>query len=77
MNNAKAVEQESRQSRSIPMNNPKVEREFVSVLEAARMLCVSEVTVRRFLGQKKLRRYKVGARTLLDRAAVMGLVRET
>jgi excisionase family DNA binding protein len=51
-------------------------REYISVSEAAELVRVSEVSIRRFLGQKKLKRYKFGARTLLDRAAVMNLVRE-
>ena len=50
--------------------------EFVSVAEAAELLRVSVVSIRRYLGQKKLKRFKVGARTLLQRNDVMALVRE-
>jgi response regulator of citrate/malate metabolism len=45
VNNAKAVEKESRQ--------------FVTVAEAAKMLTLSEVSIRRYLGQKKLKCFKV------------------
>jgi excisionase family DNA binding protein len=51
-------------------------REFLSVTEAAQLLSISEVSIRRYLTQKKLRRFKVGSRTLLDRAAVLALVHE-
>jgi excisionase family DNA binding protein len=63
MNNAKVVEREAA-------------RQFMSVADAAKLLSVSEVRVRRLLGQKKLKRFKVGSRTLLDRADVLGFARE-
>lgn len=49
---------------------------FVSVRQAADLLHLSEASVRRFLTQKKLRRFKAGgARTLLLRAEVVALIR--
>jgi len=39
--------------------------EFCGVQAAAVLLGISEVTVRRLLTQKKLKRYKVGGRTVL------------
>lgn len=49
-------------------------QQFLSVQEAAELLRISPVSIRRYLGQKKLKRYKVGARTLLKAADVLGLV---
>jgi excisionase family DNA binding protein len=49
---------------------------FLSVKEAADMLKISQVSIRRYLGQGKLKRFKVGARTLIRHSDVMGLVRE-
>jgi excisionase family DNA binding protein len=49
---------------------------YVSVREAARLLRISEIGIRRYLTQKKLRRFKVGSRTLVLQSEVMGLVRE-
>jgi len=50
--------------------------QYLTVREAARLLKLSEISVRRFLGQKRLRRFKVGSRTLLLHSEVMGLIRE-
>ena len=50
--------------------------QFVSVQEAAELLRVSVVSIRRYLGQGKLKRFKVGSRTLLRHSDVMALVRE-
>jgi len=50
--------------------------EFLTVRESAALLKLSEVSIRRYLTQKKLRRFKVGSRTLLMRGDVLGLVRE-
>jgi len=50
--------------------------DFITCKEAAALLKLSEISIRRFLTQKKLRRYKVGARTLLRHDEVLGLVRE-
>lgn len=50
--------------------------EFLSVAQAASILQISEVSIRRYLGQKRLRRFKVGSRTLLRREDVLALVRE-
>ena len=50
--------------------------EMISVREAAAILRLSEISIRRFLTQKKLRRFKAGARTLLRRADVLGMIKE-
>jgi excisionase family DNA binding protein len=52
-------------------------QQFVSVQEAAEMLRISQVSIRRYLGQGKLKRFEVGARTLLRHDEVMGLIRES
>jgi len=52
------------------------EGEYISVREAAQLLRLSEISIRRFLTQKKLRRFKAQSRTLLRRAEVLGMVRE-
>lgn len=49
---------------------------YVTVREAARLLKLSEISIRRFLSQKKIRRFKVGSRTLLLQSEVVGLIRE-
>jgi excisionase family DNA binding protein len=49
---------------------------YVSVKEAARLLKISEISVRRFLTLKRLRRFKVGSRTLVLQSEVLALVRE-
>jgi excisionase family DNA binding protein len=55
---------------------PVPSQQYVSVREAARLLKVSEISIRRFLTQKKLRRFKVGRRTLLLHSEVVGLIHE-
>ena len=50
--------------------------EFLSVEQAAELLCVSKVTIRRYLGLGKLKKFKVGSRTLLQHDDLMSLVRE-
>ena len=51
--------------------------EFVTMKAGAAMVGVSIVSINRYIRQKKLHRYKVGARrTLLRRSEVLGLVRE-
>lgn len=50
--------------------------QFVTVKEASELLRVSQVSIRRYLGRKKIRKFKVGARTLLQRDEVLKLVRE-
>jgi excisionase family DNA binding protein len=49
---------------------------FLTVKEAAELLRVSQVSIRRYLGQGRLRRFKVGARTLLQHDDVLALVRQ-
>jgi excisionase family DNA binding protein len=50
---------------------------YVDVREAAQILHLSEASVRRLLTQRKLRRFKCGARTLLAREQVLSLIRAT
>lgn len=50
--------------------------EFMTVKQASNLLNLSEVSIRRFLTQKRLRRYKAGARTLLKYTEVRALIRE-
>jgi excisionase family DNA binding protein len=50
--------------------------EFLTVREAAAILKLSEISIRRFLTLRKLKRYKVGSRTLLNAVEVRALVRE-
>jgi excisionase family DNA binding protein len=49
---------------------------FLSVSQAAELLTVSKVSIRRYLGMGKLKKFKVGARTLIRRDDVLNLVRE-
>jgi excisionase family DNA binding protein len=49
---------------------------LVSIPWAAEFLSVSEVTVRRHLTQKRLRRYKCGGRTLVKVGDLQALIRE-
>jgi excisionase family DNA binding protein len=50
--------------------------QFVSVAEAADLLRISKVSIRRYLGMGKLKKFKVGSRTLIRREDVLALVRE-
>jgi excisionase family DNA binding protein len=52
------------------------DNDFVSVKSAAERITVSEPTIRRFLTQKRLRRFKAGRRTLIKLSDLMGLVKE-
>ncbi len=49
---------------------------FISVKAAAELLSISQVSIRRYLGQGRLKRYKIGSRTVLSYDNVMTLVRE-
>jgi excisionase family DNA binding protein len=49
---------------------------YIDIPEAAALLRRSQVSIRRFLTEGKLRRFKCGGRTLLRRDDVLGLVRE-
>ncbi len=50
---------------------------YVDIRQAAELLHISEASVRRYLTQGKLRRFKAGgARTLLLRSQVLGLIKE-
>jgi excisionase family DNA binding protein len=67
-----AGEQDSQNTRA--ERNPA--GEFVTCKEAATLLKLSEISIRRLLTQKKLRRFKVGSRTLMRQDEVLGLVRQ-
>jgi hypothetical protein len=49
---------------------------FCTCKEAAAILKMSEISIRRFLTQKRLTRLKCGARTLLRLSEVLAMVRE-
>lgn len=49
---------------------------YVTCKEAAQLLHLSEIHVRDMLTKKKLRRFKVGTRTLISKKELMGLIRE-
>jgi hypothetical protein len=57
-------------------SGPQDDGPYVDVAQAAHLLRLSEISVRRFLTQQRLRRFKCGARTLLLRREVLGLVKE-
>lgn len=50
--------------------------QFMSVSEVAEFLRMSKVSIRRYLGMGKLKKFKVGSRTLIRRDDVLALVRE-
>jgi hypothetical protein len=50
--------------------------EYINVAEAADLLRLSEISIRRYLTKKVLVRYKAGARTLLRRSEVVGLIKQ-
>jgi excisionase family DNA binding protein len=52
------------------------ERKFISIVEAAELVSVSEGMIRRFLERKQIKRYKLNSRTLVSASEVLGLVRE-
>lgn len=47
--------------------------EFLGVTAAAQLLGVSEASIRRFMTERKLKRYKIGARTVAKRVDVLAL----
>ena len=49
---------------------------FLTVGESADFLRSSRVSIYRWIAQGKIKKFKVGSRTLLRRDDVMGLVRE-
>ena len=49
---------------------------FLSVSQAAELLTVSKVSIRRYLSLGKLKRFKFGSRTLIRRDDLLSLVRE-
>jgi excisionase family DNA binding protein len=49
---------------------------FATVPEGAKIVKLAEPTIRRYLTTKKLRRYKIGGRTLIKVADLLGLIKE-
>ena len=49
---------------------------FLTVKGSAAFIKVSDVTIRRMLTEKKLRRFKAGGRTLIKQSDLMQLVKE-
>jgi hypothetical protein len=52
------------------------ETQFLDVPGAMELTTYSEPSIRRLLTQKKLTRYKLGGRTLIDRAELLSLIRK-
>jgi hypothetical protein len=50
--------------------------EFLDVKQAASILRLSEVSIRRFLTKGRLRRYKASGRTLVRKSDVLALIHE-
>ncbi len=48
--------------------------DFVTCREAGTIVKLSEISIRRMLTQKKIKRYKCGARTLISRSELLGLI---
>lgn len=59
-----------------PAEQARDRKVYVTVREAADLLCLSEISVRRFLTLTKLRRFKAGGRTLLLQSEVLSLIKE-
>jgi excisionase family DNA binding protein len=51
--------------------------EFITCKECASLLKLSEISIRRLLTQKKLKRFKIGARTLVRREEALSLIHES
>jgi helix-turn-helix protein len=49
---------------------------FVTVTAGAKIVKLAEPTIRRYLTTKKLRRYKIGGRTLIKVADLLGMIKE-
>lgn len=62
---------------TVPTSSPTPQGgDYITCKEAAALLRLTEISIRRLLTQKKLKRYKVGARTLILRSQALGLIRE-
>ncbi|MGA2301255.1 MAG: helix-turn-helix domain-containing protein [Candidatus Acidiferrum sp.] len=48
--------------------------QFITCREAAEIGHMHEVTIRRYLAERKLQRYKLGRKTLIRREDFMGLI---
>jgi excisionase family DNA binding protein len=59
-----------------PLQVAFVDPEFMSIKTAAGLLTVSQVSIRRWIREGRLTKFKCGSRTLLKRADVLGLVHE-
>lgn len=60
-----------------PISVPTEKREvYITVKETAEFLRLSEISIRRLLTKKKLRRFKCGARTLIRLKDAEALIRE-
>lgn len=57
-------------------NESSAGEEYLTVKETAVFLKMSEVSIRRFLTEGKLRRFKCGARTLIRLRDAQALIRE-
>lgn len=51
--------------------------DFLTCREASRIVRLSEVSIRRLLTKGRLRKFKIGGRTLVSRAELLGLVKVT
>ncbi|HEV2617945.1 MAG TPA: helix-turn-helix domain-containing protein [Candidatus Acidoferrales bacterium] len=56
--------------------DPNIIQKYITCRQGAEILKISEISVRRYLTQKKLRRFKVGSRTLILLSEVQSLIRE-
>jgi excisionase family DNA binding protein len=52
-----------------------IEGDFLTCREVSALLKLSEISIRRLLTEKKLKRYKVGARTLILKSEALSLIR--
>jgi excisionase family DNA binding protein len=59
-----------------PLQIALTDPEYISVKGAAGLLTVSQVSIRRWLREGRLKKFKAGSRTLVRRQDVLGLVRE-
>jgi excisionase family DNA binding protein len=64
-------------TKKIPQNQkPIPEGPFLSVMEAAALLRIAKQSIHRYIRLGKIKKYKVGARTLIRRDDALALVRE-
>ncbi len=58
-----------------PNNGEQISSDFTGVTGAAEMVQCTSQHIRRLLTEKKLTRFKFGARTLVSKSELLGLVR--